>query len=183
MAKIRKPKVTKSELSQTINLKEIFGKNFKNQPALKEAIGQALIDKMVDRTQSGKSVTGKNLKSPYSKQYADTLEFKAAGKSKGNVNMTLTGDMLRSIDILDVGANTITIGIDDPDEAPKSFNHQTGDTVPRRPFFGVQVKEVNEVEREFRSELNQAFKKRGENRSSAIEAFLLQLLRDTDGEG
>lgn len=161
----------------------MFGQNFRDQPALKQALGQAFIDRIVARTQEQRiGVNGKPLKSPYSKEYADSLEFKAAGKSKGNVNMTLTGDMLRSIDVIGETANTITIGIDDPDEAPKAYNHQTGDTVPKRAFFGLTNKDVNEVASQFKSDIREAFSKRGENRSNAIESFILSVLGETDGE-
>ena len=183
MAKFKPIKLSESEVSQELNLKEIFGFNFKGKDALKQAIGQAFIDRIVERTKSGKRVDGKKLKSPYSKMYADSLDFKAAGKSRGKVNMTLTGDMLRSIDVLEVGANTLKIGVDDPDEAAKAYNHQVGDTVPARPFFGVTNKLVDEVKKEFRDDLRQAFSKRGENRDNALEAFILNLLKETDPNG
>ena len=183
MPKVGKIKVTQEKLSQTINLKEVFGQSFSGQKALKEAIAQALIDKIVERTESGIAVTGKKLKAPYSKAYTKTLEFKAAGKRKNKVNMTLTGDMLRSIDVIGDSANTITIGIDEEDEAAKAFNHQVGDTVPKRPFFGLTNKDVDAVKKEFKADLDKAFKKRGDSRGNAVEAILLKLLRSTDGEG
>ena len=180
MAKLGKIRASKERLSQTINLKDLFGKNFSNQSAIKEAFAQAVIDRIVERTEGGKAVGGKrNLKAPYSKEYVESLEFKAAGKSKGRVNMTLTGDMLRSIDVLDVGANTITIGIDDPDESPKAFNHQVGDTVPRRDFFGINNTELTELAQEFRPDINRAFKERGDNRKTLLEAFAERFLSET----
>ena len=136
MAKIKE---TQSQVSQTINIKEILGRT--PTEAEKQSIGQALIDRIIERTESGKGLSGKNLKSPYSKEYADSLEFKAFGKSRGKVNMTLTGDMLASIDILRSTRDTITIGIEG-DQAAKAFNHQTGDTVPKRRFFGVTQKDI-----------------------------------------
>ena len=139
MYHVSKIKETKSQVSQTINIRKILGRS--PTEAEKQSIGQALIDRIIDRTESGKGLNGKNLKSPYSDAYADSLDFKAFGKSKNKVNMTLTGDMLASIDILSSTRDTITIGIEG-DEAPKAFNHQTGDTVPKRRFFGVTRKDI-----------------------------------------
>lgn len=149
MAKLSEIRASRQRLSQKINLKDLFGKNASKVKPVKEAFVQAVIDRIVERTEGGTAVTGRPFKSPYSKEYAESLEFKAARKSRDNVNMKLTGDMLRSIDLIDETTNTVTIGIDDPEEAPKAFNHQTGDTVPRRPFFGITKKELEEVAKEF----------------------------------
>ena len=127
-----KIKETKKEISQTINLKELLGRS--PTPQERVSIGQDLIDRILERTESGKSLSGHKFKA-YSKEYKDSLDFQAFGKTN-RVNMTLTGDMLASIDILKETKDTITIGIAG-DEAPKAFNHQTGDTVPKRRFFGV----------------------------------------------
>ena len=87
------PKITKSKTSQKINLKEEFGIDFRGRDNLKQAMGQAIIDRMVSRTESGNGMsfgssgrgTPVKLKSPYSKSYADSDEFKAFGKSRNKV--------------------------------------------------------------------------------------------------
>lgn len=183
MAKIGPIKTTKSEVSQTINLKEIFGVDFTGKEALRKALGQAFIDRIISKAKSGKRFDGKPLKSPYSKEYAESLEFKAAGKSRGKVNMTLSGDMLGSIDILDEKANVLKIGIDDELEAPKAYNHQEGDTVPARPFFGLNNKDVEEIRSEFLEDVRAAFKERGQEKKEKINNLILKLLGETDGEG
>lgn len=189
LAKLSKIRASKQELSQTLNLKEIFGHDFSRQGRLKEAIAQVVIDHITKRTERGKAVGGRrNLKAPYSREYQDSLEFKAAGKSPNTVNMTLTGDMLRSIDVLESKGNTIKIGIDDSFEAPKAFNHQTGDTVPKRDFFGLNQTDLRAITRELRKEVKDAFRGRGEQRDEAADSLALVLLRElreeaTDGEG
>lgn len=184
MPKLSKIKARIDEVSQWVNLKDIFGIDFKDSEALKKAIGQRLIDKMVDRTNS--QLNNKNepfKKNTYSPAYENSLKFKAAGKSKTKVNLKLTGDMLASMDIIKTRANTIKLGIDDFEEAPKAYNHQTGDTVPARPFFGLTNKEINEVKSEFKDDIDIIKNSRGDRRQSFTEAFLLKLLKDTEPDG
>jgi hypothetical protein len=132
------PVIKKSGVYQKFNLKEMFGVDVSRSPELKKAIGQAIIEHIVKRTEDGMGRDGKALKSPYSDSYSESLPFKAAGKSKRNVNMTLNGDMMGLLDIIDESANTITIGWEDETEILKAYNHNVGDTLPRRPFFGLK---------------------------------------------
>ena len=193
MPKLGKLKIAETEISQTINLKEIFGKDFSKVPNnFKQALGQAFIDQIVERTKSGKGlnpVTGRNIKlrSPYSKEYANSLEFDAAGKSRNNVNLTLSGDMLRSIDVLDVKANTIKIGIDDTEEAAKAHGHQTGKNgeVPRmkRPFFGLSASDLKSVVNEVKPDVNKIFREKGAARNKLLDALAAKILESgQDGE-
>jgi len=184
------PKIRKTKISQKINLKNEFGVDLRGKDSLKQALGQAIIDKMVTRTEAGEGMRfgsagiGQKvkLKSPYSKPYTESLDFKAAGKRKHKVNMTLTGDMLGSIDVLSIKGNTIEIGIDDDLESKKGFNHITGDTVPRRPFFGVNGRELKEIKREFKSDIKQAVKIEKDEGKDAFDKFVLGIIKDLGGE-
>jgi hypothetical protein len=190
---MKAPKITKSNIEQEIDLKEIFGVDFRNKRSLKEALAQAIIDKMVSRTESGKGISfGKDgrgrkvkLKSPYSKEYSKSDDFKAFGKSRSNVNLKLTGDMLGSIDVKSVSGNKVRVGITDEEEILKAFNHSTGDTVPKRPFFGVSKSELLQIKREFGSDIREIIKERERSGSRAFEAAVTNLLdRISDnGEG
>ncbi len=145
--------LTKSDVSQTINLEDVLGVSFVGEKALRLSIAQAVIDYIVERTQDGKALNGGSFK-PYSKDYKESTAFNLL-KDSSEVNMTLTGSMLGSIDVLSDGPNTIRIGFRDTKEKLKAFNHNTGDTLPKRPFFGVTQKEVKElIEDQFSSELN-----------------------------
>lgn len=148
MSKIDGLTLEKTEVSQTIDLEKITGKDLSNNPDLVQEIAQATIDYMIERVSEGKGVGGKKLKSPYSDDYADSLDFKAAGKSKSDVNMKLSGDMLGSIDAeTDLSSFKISIK---GDEAPKAYGHMTGfeghPTIPegkyKREFFGVTKEEL-----------------------------------------
>lgn len=135
------------DVSQTINLEEILGVSFVGEKALRLAIAQAVVDHIVKRTQSGKSVNGGGFK-PYSKEYKDSTEYKLL-KESDKVNMTLTGAMLDDIDLLKDGPNTIRIGFRDETETAKAFNHNTGDTMPvKREFFGITQAELKSLVKE-----------------------------------
>lgn len=182
-------KIKKNNVEQTINLKEKFGVDFSGKENLKQLVGQAIIDHIVERTESGMGVSLKEngkgrsvkLKSPYSKEYAKSLEFKAAGKSKSKVNMKLTGDMLGLLDIKRIEGNKLTIGWNDDEQNPKAFNHVTGDTVPKRPFFGVSNSELKGIKKTLGSDLKDAIKIKQEEGTEAFNKKVLGLLGDLDG--
>lgn len=187
------PTFKKSKVKQTINLKDEFGVDFRGMNSLKEAIGGAIIERIRDRAKSGQGMsfggsgrgTPVKLKSPYSKEYSDSLDFKAFGKSRGNVNMTLTGDMLGLMDVVNIDGNNITIGWTDAEENAKAFNHSVGDTVPRRPFFGVSKSELQDIKKEFGTEIRDAIRARNTEGRKAFErrvAGLLELIGGSDGE-
>lgn len=150
------PKISLSEISQVINLDE-FGLSIETK-AEKEALAERIIDYMVKRVEGGTGMsfsgdTGRpvNLSSkPYSPAYKSSLAFKAWGKKPGTVNMKLTGDMLGLIDVISTEGNKIKIGLTDDLQIKKAYNHNTGDTVPKRPFFGINKTEMREIAREFK---------------------------------
>ncbi len=160
---MKAPTVTIDQIQQDIELDEFLdGVDLSKQRGLKESIAQAMIDRIVSRTEAGDGVriaaNGQGrpvkLKSPYSDKYEKSLKFKAAGKSKGKVNMTLTGDMLAALDVVSTDGNTITIGLIDDSQIPKAYNHQVGDTVPERPWFGISKAEVNDILDSFADEID-----------------------------
>ena len=169
-AKLTGLKASKDNISQTIDLEDLFGVSFAGRPVLREAIGQAIIDRIIDRTEEGKSVNGGNLKSPYSGKYADSDEFALYGKNKNEVNMTLTGNMLNDLDIVDQTTSTITIGFNDEVNQKKAANHHQGVTVPKRPFFGVSKKDLEAIKKEFKSELDES-EDEGESFGTSAQAL------------
>ena len=184
------PIVKKNRVEQKIELKELFrGIDFKNDD-IKEYIGEAIIDYIRERTQAGQGIKfsddGKGSSvtlKKYSKAYVESDDFKAFGKSKDEVNMTLTGDMLGLMDVVDVGRDTITIGWNDEDQIGKAFNHITGDTVPARPFFGVSKSELNELAKELRGTVRQASNIAKAGGGDDLRDFLRDIKDElTDGE-
>jgi len=190
------PIIKKNKIEQTIDLKKEFGVDFTGARAVKESIAQAIIDKIVSRTKSGRGMKfngekGKEvkLKSPYSKMYAGSQDFKAFGKKKSKVNLTLTGDMLESIDIKSIKGNELVIGIVERVEKKKAYAHSTGKEndsklkMPQRPFFGVNSKELTAIKNKFSSEIKSALRAKQEEGKSAFEAAVLGLLDRINKDG
>lgn len=154
MSKIKNLRLEQDEVSQTINLKDIFGFDVSRNTALKLAAGQAAIDYMLERTKSGVDYNGKAF-ARYSKEYMESLEFSAFGKSS-QVDMELTGEMLGSIDLEDLPGNEIKISIKG-EPAARAYGHMTGmkghptleGKAPVREFFGVRESELKSIGRDF----------------------------------
>lgn len=144
--------LTVNEVSQTFDLSELSGVDFVGQENLKSRITQEIIDKIVERSQGGSDIRGNSFK-PYAKSYKDSEVFEAFEKGN-NVNMTLTGDMLSSIDSISNQGNEIKIGWNDSTNNAKAYNHMTGDTVRKRQFFGVQKNIIKEVLKDFKEEID-----------------------------
>lgn len=75
----------------------------------RSAIADEIVNYIRERTADGKGIIKDGPKSlatarvnftPYSKTYIESLDFKIAGKSKGDINLTLSGDMLGALDYL-----------------------------------------------------------------------------------
>lgn len=143
---------TIEKVSQTIDLKEFLGVDLSSRPDLKLEIGQAIADAIKKRTESGVDISGNSFKA-YSSSYRNAAEFKAFGKGS-KVNMTLSGEMLDSIDVESRDGNQIEIFIDG-DVAARAYNHNVGDTLPKRQFFGVykQSDIIKDLKERYRNDI------------------------------
>ena len=103
-------------------------------------------------------VTGSSFKS-LSTEYK---KYKKGIVGNDKANMQLTGDMLGELD-LDYDEDSFTIFIDDPDEAVKAFNHNTGDTVPKRPFIPDDAKNQKFHKKSVRDKYESKIKKFASN--------------------
>ena len=148
-----KIKLSDSEVSQTIDLKELFGQSFVGNEQLAQSVAQAAIDLIVKRTESGKDINGKAFKK-YSKEYKESLDFKAFGKD-GEVNLKLTGQMLGTLDVLETSGSKVKIGWNDGVESAKAHGHNAGvpGKLPKREFFGLTDAELNTIKKEFASQV------------------------------
>lgn len=153
-------KLSKDEVSQEFDLNKVLGMDVSKDQGLQEAIGQAIIDRIVERTERGKSVSGAALPK-YSKAYKESLEFAAFGKTN-KVNMTLTGEMLSSLTVLSASNGRLKIGFDGEENNAKAFGHISGmeghptleGKVPEREFFGLTKAEIESIRKEFRPQLS-----------------------------
>lgn len=137
-----------------VDLTDIFGR-FPKEGAddLKQEIGGAIIERIRERAGSGNFLEQSRGAGSYSKSYTNSFEFKVFGKSKGNVNMKASGDMLRAIDITNETKDGIEIGFNDRLEANKAHGHITGAVGKTRDFFGLTDTDIKEIRREFNGEV------------------------------
>ncbi len=177
MAKPKGLELSKSNVSQTINLEELLGVSFRGQKDLRLAIAQAVIDHIVKRTrEENKDLNGKRF-TKYSKDYIESTVFSVL-KDSTTPNMELTGAMLASIGVLKDGPNTIQIGYDDQEEILKAYNHNVGDTVPARKFFGITNDDAKKlIEKEFKSDLAR-LKGRDPNKTTVSEILSRGILSE-----
>lgn len=163
LAEINYKTKNKDNVRLTVKLNEIFGE-VSDRPLARERFGQALIDKIVENTQSGMDKNGKPLKTPYKDSYAKTVGFKAFGKSKNQVNMTLRGSMLSNLDVLKTTKNTVTIGWEPGStNGQKAHGHINGSKskkgkrlLPKRDFFGLPKEKIKDLKEEFEKDFKKA---------------------------
>lgn len=176
--------LSQEEVSLTVDLEELFGVDLSDKPEVKQAVGQAIIEKIVNRTASGKSLSGGKFKG-YSESYSESLAFKAAGKTKGDVNLKLFGDMLGTLDVISDEGNKLKIGWDDELQNAKAYNHNYGETVPKREFMGLTQAEITEIKNEFIGEAigRVALDIEATSFESKALSFLDALTQRRNGEG
>lgn len=141
-----------------VDLSDVFSRFPKEADDLKQAIGGAIIDRIRERAKQGNFLEQSRGAKRYSDTYANSFEFKVFGKSRGNVNMTASGDMLRSIDITKTNQKSIEIGFQDSENAAKAHGHITGRVGKTRDFFGITDTDLDEIRKEFKDEVNSRLK-------------------------
>jgi len=117
----------------------------------RETIGNSIVNYVIARTKKGRGVDNKRFKnkngsSKYTEAYQNHIDFKLGGKIPNPINLTLTGDMLSSIEVLDISlAGRIIIGIDDAQNAEKAqWMREKG-----YDFLGLSDSEKNVLLRQF----------------------------------
>lgn len=128
--------VSLDEMSQEIDLESYLGK----KPTKKQAkmFAELAINTIETRTLDGQTINGGKFKK-YSKKYAD---FK--GVTQDSVDLFLEGDMLNSLSY-EIVDNKPKISIDGDLQTKKGYNHNVGDTLPKRPWFGLTDSEAKEI--------------------------------------
>lgn len=149
------------QVKYKVNLETLFGGRMRLNTATREAIGQAIIDKIVERT-SERHIDkfGKSMGS-YSKSYKDSLAFKVTKPGQSQVNLTQTGDMLGSLTIIETTPGTITIGFTESRENAKAYGHISGmeghpvleGKVRARDFLGLPKSELEAIASQFEDQV------------------------------
>lgn len=160
------------DLRLTVNLKEMFDLPFfPKDDGLRQAIGQAVIDAIKNKAESGDFLAGSSKKG-YSKEYAESEAGIVYGKKTGaKPNLNASGDMLNSI-ALDLPTNTdrVVINFLDSLESQKAHGHVNGsDILPKRDFFGLTNSELRTIAKQFDGEV--------------VDAAALELVGETVEQG
>jgi hypothetical protein len=129
-----------------------------------ESIGEKIVETMRRKAEKGKGAPygEKGIISDYvdfpeySKEYIKSLNFKIAGKSKSDVNLTLSGDMLAAFGVIKVKDNSVTLGFDDDLENAKADGNIRGtygsDRANRkkaRNFLGITKDDLERILAEY----------------------------------
>ena len=127
----------------------------------KAELGEMIVDEIRSRTQRGIDRYGKQFKG-YSEEYRDSLDFKNAGKSN-KVNLTLTGDMLAELSVLDISDDYIMVGYENDDIGQQAEGNILREGKERE-FIGLpdsvlalliaEVGEVDNIEEEIDTRTN-----------------------------
>jgi hypothetical protein len=117
----------------------------------REALGEEIIDFIRDRTKDGKAWNNRDLPG-YSDSYVKSLNFKIAGKSKGDVNLTLSGDMLGALTLLDTRNGKLTIGFEKGSQENAIADGNIRGTYghsksigPKRDFLGITKGDLSRI--------------------------------------
>lgn len=163
----------------------------------REALGQDIVEFIRRRTESGVGVRRRglgyeNYRFPgYSKAYIESLDFKIAGKSPSQVDLTLSGDMLAALDVISHRPGSIMVGYQNgTEENSKAEGNQLGAYGGRpnnrkaRSFLGLTSSELDTLVSKYKApdRLEDKTKKAGLS-EKLLKALLLDKKEDGDGGG
>lgn len=108
----------------------------------RRAIGNEIIDYIRQRTEQGEGIGGEDF-GTYSQSYQQSPEFEVAGKSPSPINLTLTGDMMDTLQVIDVSVpGRIEIGF--PGGTPEN-DRSVWMADKGYAFLGLTESELDEV--------------------------------------
>jgi hypothetical protein len=112
---------------------------------VKMSIGEKIINRILDRTNSGIDKNGKPFKA-YSESYINSNIFKIYKGGDTTVNLKLTEAMQADLDIVGYGEHTVQVGFTELFESQKAIGHITGARyLPKRDFFGLPKAELEDI--------------------------------------
>ena len=161
----------------------------------REAIALDIIDQIIKRSKQGKDRNGDSFPS-YSPSYKRGLDFKIAGKTM-RVNLTLSGDMLDSMKVLENtdDGSKVTIGFSRGRENDKAEGNILGTYGQKSPidggkyardFLGVQESELDKILRKYpkgtaRADRNAQAKLEAEQAAREFTRTSFEFDEDDDG--
>lgn len=120
-------------------------------PAEREVIGEEILDFIRERTQKGLNKTNREFPG-YSEEYEKSLNFKIAGKDRGKVDLTLSGDMLGALTILSNSNGKLILGFENGTQenaiADGNIRGTYGQAKPgakKRDFLGITKTDLAKI--------------------------------------
>lgn len=132
-------------------------------PKEREDLAFEVLEFIRNRTDKGKDKKNRNFKK-YSEDYKNSLDFSIAGKSKGKVDLKLSGDMLDAMDLLSHKKGSILVGFENGSEnnakadgnITGSYGQPSGNSKHARDFLGITKKDLKKVIKDFEDDRNGA---------------------------
>lgn len=152
--------VSKSQVNIRFNLVDIFDRAYSDKPnevkdqlrpllkesLIKEAFAREVIFTIRERTKSQNTDVNNEQFAKYAQSYIKSKRFRNFSKSPSDINLTLSGSMLSSMEgDSSENSRVVTIGIGSGVNTLKAYNHITGDTVAERDFFGLLENQDEEI--------------------------------------
>jgi hypothetical protein len=174
-----------------VSLEELFGERLDLNQSIKESIGQAIIDRIVQRT-SEDSIDryGKSL-GKYSKSYAKSLFGQVYGKKAGgDVTLLATGDMLGGMNVIAQTSQSITIGFDQDEQNTKAYGHVSGmqghptleGKVKKRDFMGLPKSELDAIAAEFEADAKRIDAIQNAETRDQLDSAVIDIIAQLEGE-
>lgn len=121
--------ISQDQVTKEVNLNLPSGLDSSVAKEIKEEVGDFIKVSILDYVGDGKSpVTGR----PFKALNTDYAEEEKGGRRLANLD--LNGDMLNAVEFK-ITPDGVEVGIFDSGQSPKAYNHNQGDTLPRRQFI------------------------------------------------
>lgn len=121
-------------------------------PSQRRDLADLIVERIVARTQL-ENVDKRGKPFPkYSPEYVKSLDFKLGGKTAGEVNLTLSGDMLAALKPLKIRPDAIVVGFEKGSEENGKADGNIRGTYgkpkpigPKRDFLGLKPEELRKL--------------------------------------
>lgn len=150
-----------------IDLTELFGDELLDRQSVRQSLAQEVIDAIVKKAE--------NFGGKYSDEYSESAEFRAFGKSKSDVNLTLSGQMLSALDVISDNRDKIVIGweqgSEDGKKAHGNITGKNGQVKTKRDFFKLTESELKAIARQYRDDLTGEERPEGRTVQDILDAI------------
>ena len=137
----------------------------------RQLIAEDILEFIRNRTERGLDKNNNSF-ARYSDSYVESIDFKIAGKSKNQVDLELSGDMMSALDIIDIRtAGFITIGYQRSEENDKAAwqRNNLRPSFPKRDFLGITDKDLNKIISRYTYLLDEQVREESKKRSRIQE--------------